>query len=191
MRAHLVRQHDDRTPTGSRSTSFSTRGILGPGAWPIFMRWSRRLVERVSVAASLVGDPIGGWRFEPGCLIGRLVPPGRLAPLPCRYCCATRLGDPAAGCSTRFGHPIANARFERSIGRSRRESGRCPCRASSPGTSSICSPIRTLSRRSKTPQWQTLPAETRRTLMKLMIRLILDHANGDLARERQEARHDV
>ncbi|MET3583629.1 hypothetical protein ABID19_006694 [Mesorhizobium robiniae] len=28
-------------------------------------------------------------------------------------------------------------------------------------------------------------------LMKLMIRLILDHANGDLARERQEARHDV
>ncbi|EHH03021.1 hypothetical protein MEA186_33824 [Mesorhizobium amorphae CCNWGS0123] len=36
-----------------------------------------------------------------------------------------------------------------------------------------------------------MPAETRRTLMKLMIRLILDHANGDLARERQEARHDV
>ncbi|WP_192178637.1 hypothetical protein [Mesorhizobium amorphae] len=43
----------------------------------------------------------------------------------------------------------------------------------------------------RTPQWQTLPAETRRTLTKLMVRLILDHADGDLARERQEARHDV
>lgn len=37
----------------------------------------------------------------------------------------------------------------------------------------------------RTPQWQTLPAETRRTLTKLMVRLILDHADGDLARERQ------
>ncbi|EHH04353.1 hypothetical protein MEA186_31701 [Mesorhizobium amorphae CCNWGS0123] len=36
-----------------------------------------------------------------------------------------------------------------------------------------------------------MPAETRRTLTKLMVRLILDHADGDLARERQEARHDV
>ncbi|AZO50312.1 MAG: hypothetical protein E5V66_05115 [Mesorhizobium sp.] len=43
----------------------------------------------------------------------------------------------------------------------------------------------------RTPLWQTQPAETRRTLTKLMIRLILDHADGDLARERQEARHDV
>ncbi|MER8779497.1 hypothetical protein NKH79_33910, partial [Mesorhizobium sp. M0977] len=36
-----------------------------------------------------------------------------------------------------------------------------------------------------------LTAETRRTLTKLMVRLILDHADGDLARERQEGRHDV
>ena len=41
------------------------------------------------------------------------------------------------------------------------------------------------------PQWQALPAETRRALTKLMVRLILDHADGDLTRERQEARHDV
>lgn len=48
-----------------------------PGAWPIFMGWSKRLVEWISVAASLVGDPIGAWRFQPGCLIGRLMWPGR------------------------------------------------------------------------------------------------------------------
>ena len=41
------------------------------------------------------------------------------------------------------------------------------------------------------PQWQALPAETRRTLTKLMARLLLDHADGDLAREREEMRHDV
>jgi hypothetical protein len=82
VRSALVVQHDDRTPTGSRSTSFFTRGILGLDAWFTSMRWSRRLVERFSVAASLVGHPIGGWRFQPGCSIGRLVPPGRLAPLP-------------------------------------------------------------------------------------------------------------
>jgi hypothetical protein len=43
----------------------------------------------------------------------------------------------------------------------------------------------------QTPQWQALPAETRRTLTKLMARLLLDHADGDLAREREEMRHDV
>ena len=41
------------------------------------------------------------------------------------------------------------------------------------------------------PQWQALPAETRRTLTKLMARLLLDHADGDFAREREEMRHDV
>jgi hypothetical protein len=41
------------------------------------------------------------------------------------------------------------------------------------------------------PQWQALPAETRRTLTKLMAHLLLDHADGDLAREREEMRHDV
>jgi hypothetical protein len=34
----FVVQHDDGTPTGSRSTSFFIRGILGPDAWSIFMR---------------------------------------------------------------------------------------------------------------------------------------------------------
>jgi hypothetical protein len=46
MRPYLVVQHDDGTPTGSRSTSFFIRGILGPDAWSIFMRWLRRLAER-------------------------------------------------------------------------------------------------------------------------------------------------
>ena len=43
----------------------------------------------------------------------------------------------------------------------------------------------------QTPLWQALPEETRRTLTKLMVRLILDHADGDLVREREHLRHDV
>ena len=39
--------------------------------------------------------------------------------------------------------------------------------------------------------WQALPAETRHTLTKLMVRLIFSHADRDLAREREEMRHDV
>ena len=78
----FIVQHDDGTPTGSRSTSFFIRGILGPDAWSIFMRWLRRLAERFSVAASLVGHPGDGWRFRPGCSIGRPARPGVLAPHP-------------------------------------------------------------------------------------------------------------
>src|SRR5450759_3170475 len=81
VRADGVVQHDDGTPTGSRSTSFFIRGILGPDAWSIFMRWLRRQAERFSVAASLVGHPGDGWRFRPGCSIGRPAWPGVLAPL--------------------------------------------------------------------------------------------------------------
>src|SRR3979490_3065435 len=81
MRSDVVVQHDYGTPTGSRSTSFFIRGILGPDAWSIFMRWLRRLAERFSVAASLVGHLRDGWRFRPGCLIGRLARHGVLAPL--------------------------------------------------------------------------------------------------------------
>ena len=43
----------------------------------------------------------------------------------------------------------------------------------------------------QTPQWQALPAETRHTLTKLMVRLIFGHADRDLAREREAMRHDV
>jgi 16S rRNA G966 N2-methylase RsmD len=43
----------------------------------------------------------------------------------------------------------------------------------------------------QTPQWQALPAETRQTLTKLLVRLIFGHADGDLVREREEMRHDV
>src|SRR5258707_9665013 len=66
MSSNLVVQHDDGTPTGSRSANFFIRGILGPDAWSIFMRWLRRLAERFSVAASLVGHLRDGWRFRPG-----------------------------------------------------------------------------------------------------------------------------
>jgi len=43
----------------------------------------------------------------------------------------------------------------------------------------------------QTPQWQTLPVETRRTLTRLMVRLILDHADSGCAPERGETRHDA
>jgi hypothetical protein len=43
----------------------------------------------------------------------------------------------------------------------------------------------------QTPQWQALPAETRRTLTKLMVRLILDHVDGERAPERKVTHHDV
>jgi len=42
----------------------------------------------------------------------------------------------------------------------------------------------------QTPQWQALPAETRRTLTMLIVRLLLNHADGDVVWER-EMRHDV
>jgi hypothetical protein len=69
MRAHLIVQHDDGTPTGSRSTSFFIRGILGPDAWSIFMRWLRRLAERFSVAAS--GRASGRWLEIPAWMFDR------------------------------------------------------------------------------------------------------------------------
>jgi hypothetical protein len=40
------------------------------------MRWLGRLAERFSVAASLVRHPGDGWRFRPGCSIGRPARPG-------------------------------------------------------------------------------------------------------------------
>lgn len=43
----------------------------------------------------------------------------------------------------------------------------------------------------QTPQWQSLPAQTRLTLTKLIARLILDHVDGERAREPEVTRHDV
>jgi hypothetical protein len=69
MRSDVIVQHDDGTPTGSRSTSFFIRGILGPDAWSIFMRWLRRLAERFSVAAS--GRASGRWLEIPAWMFDR------------------------------------------------------------------------------------------------------------------------
>lgn len=41
------------------------------------------------------------------------------------------------------------------------------------------------------PPWQTLPEETRRRLTRLMVRLILDHVDGDHAGQRKGADHDA
>ena len=43
----------------------------------------------------------------------------------------------------------------------------------------------------RTPQWQALPEETRLTLTKLMVRLILDHVDARRAPQRWETRHDA
>lgn len=42
-----------------------------------------------------------------------------------------------------------------------------------------------------TPQWQTLPAETRRAVTTLMVSLILDHIDGDGSQGQEETRHDA
>lgn len=41
------------------------------------------------------------------------------------------------------------------------------------------------------PRWQTLPAETRQMLTPLIVRLLLDHADGDPAAARGEMRDDL
>lgn len=43
----------------------------------------------------------------------------------------------------------------------------------------------------QTPQWQALPAETRRSVTKLMVSLILGHADGEGAVQREGADHDA
>lgn len=43
----------------------------------------------------------------------------------------------------------------------------------------------------QTPQWQALPAETRRSVTKLMISLILNHIDGERAVQREDADHDA
>ena len=41
------------------------------------------------------------------------------------------------------------------------------------------------------PQWQALPKGTRQALTTLMVRLILDHVDGDRAGQREGADHDA
>ena len=43
----------------------------------------------------------------------------------------------------------------------------------------------------QTPQWQALPAETRRSVTKLMVSLILDHVDGERAVQPEGADHDA
>jgi hypothetical protein len=42
-----------------------------------------------------------------------------------------------------------------------------------------------------TPAWGALPEETRRALTRLMVQLILDHADNAHGPRPEEARHDV
>ncbi|TIN17365.1 MAG: hypothetical protein E5Y51_10610 [Mesorhizobium sp.] len=41
------------------------------------------------------------------------------------------------------------------------------------------------------PRWQALPVETRRSVTKLMVRLIPDHIGGDRAGRQEGADHDA
>ncbi|WP_062345622.1 hypothetical protein [Novosphingobium sp. CCH12-A3] len=41
------------------------------------------------------------------------------------------------------------------------------------------------------PRWQTLPSQTRQTLTPLIVRLLLDHIDGDPVAEPREARDDL
>ncbi|WP_022726753.1 hypothetical protein [Fodinicurvata sediminis] len=42
-----------------------------------------------------------------------------------------------------------------------------------------------------TPQWQALPAETRRSVTTLMVSLILAHIDGERTPGQEETRHDA
>jgi len=41
------------------------------------------------------------------------------------------------------------------------------------------------------PQWQELPEGTRQALTALIVRLLIDHANGASASQQKEADHDA
>jgi len=41
------------------------------------------------------------------------------------------------------------------------------------------------------PQWQALPEEARQTLTALIVRLLVDHANGGSASQQKEAGYDA
>ena len=43
----------------------------------------------------------------------------------------------------------------------------------------------------QTPQWQALPADTRRSVTKLMVSLILDHVDDNRVVQREDADHDA
>ncbi|EHK54804.1 hypothetical protein MAXJ12_23302 [Mesorhizobium alhagi CCNWXJ12-2] len=43
----------------------------------------------------------------------------------------------------------------------------------------------------QTPRWQALPAETSRSVTKLMVSLILDHVDDEHSPGEREARHDA
>ncbi|MUT24760.1 hypothetical protein GNX14_26870 [Mesorhizobium japonicum] len=43
----------------------------------------------------------------------------------------------------------------------------------------------------QTPQWQALPAATRRSVTKLMVSLILGHVDGERAVQREGVDHDA
>ena len=43
----------------------------------------------------------------------------------------------------------------------------------------------------QTPQWRTLPVETRRSVTKLMVSLILNHVEDERSPGEREARHDA
>lgn len=43
----------------------------------------------------------------------------------------------------------------------------------------------------QTPRWQALPAETRRSVTKLMVSLILDHVDDERSPGEREAHHDA
>src|SRR5258705_13393508 len=56
----------DGTPTGSRSTSFFIRGILGPDARSIFMRWSNTSTARTGLLSSTQSSAVTAVGFAWG-----------------------------------------------------------------------------------------------------------------------------
>src|SRR5258706_15077442 len=63
MRSDVVVQHDDGTPTGSRSTSFFIRGILSAKCSPkATLAWVAGLPARIAVAGEALSSIVGNRR---------------------------------------------------------------------------------------------------------------------------------
>jgi len=71
VRTHLVIQHDDRTPTGSKNARSFIAGIRGAGASYVYIRLSRRFRVMSYGAAAAIRLQAGGWSYRSGCSTGR------------------------------------------------------------------------------------------------------------------------
>lgn len=177
-----------RTPTGPvRSASFSILGIPGLGGKSLSTRRSTRARQRSSGAAFSAEDLIAGWRFLRGCSIG----------FPARAGASQLLRTSALLRLAPWRHFSETQEIHRNLRRSAQHW------AHTMGIGEMSMPRKPTTcqfnlfsnpddaETTQTPQWQALPAETRRSVTKLMVTLILDHVDDVHSPGEREVRHDA